>query len=357
MPPPLSVVLPVHDGMPYVEESIRSILAQSFPDFELVVGDDGSKDGTSETLARLAAEDSRIRVLRREQPSGLARAANWVVGEARAPLIAIAHADDRSHPDRLAAQMRVLRDDEGLALVGTLWTGIDESGHFVRPPDYWRLLAGGPFAAFSHSSIMFRRTAFERAGGYRPVADYWEDLDLYYRIAAIARITVLPFPYSVVRLSRASTMIRDPRERVERSIDLMLRTAEAVGAGRSPEGVTDAAGPAPERLNPLTFVRFGSANVWRARRPGTLRRLRERARLRLDVASLRALTWLAWGSVSPRSLRLFLQGTMHLRNAVAKPLLGRAPVAWTPGAGAARGASAKATSAATPRLEPPKVSA
>ena len=92
--PPLSVAMSVHNGMPYLETSVRSILAQTFGDFEFVIGDDGSTDGSSELLSRLAAADGRIRLLRRESKSGLAASANWVIGEARAPLVAIAHADD-----------------------------------------------------------------------------------------------------------------------------------------------------------------------------------------------------------------------------------------------------------------------
>jgi glycosyltransferase involved in cell wall biosynthesis len=67
--PALSVILPVHNGMPYIEESARSILAQTFGDFELVIGDDGSNDGTSDVVRRLAAVDERVRVIRRERPS------------------------------------------------------------------------------------------------------------------------------------------------------------------------------------------------------------------------------------------------------------------------------------------------
>ncbi|HEY0324667.1 MAG TPA: glycosyltransferase family A protein, partial [Allosphingosinicella sp.] len=96
--PAVSVVLPVHNGRDFVETSIRSVLAQDFTDFELVVGDDGSDDGTDEVLAKLAAEDVRIRLLRRPSKSGLARSANWVISEARAPLVAIAHADDIYDP-------------------------------------------------------------------------------------------------------------------------------------------------------------------------------------------------------------------------------------------------------------------
>lgn len=184
--------MPVRNGMPYVEQSIRSIIAQSFTDFEFVIGDDGSTDGTTEVLHAFARHDERIRLLRRETGSGLAASANWVVAAARAPLVAVAHADDLSHPDRLARQVAVLRDIPTVDLVGTLWDGIDEQGRYVRPGDYWKLLRKTPLAAFAHSSIMFRKTAFDGAGGYRPEAEYWEDLDLYLRVAARGGVVVIP---------------------------------------------------------------------------------------------------------------------------------------------------------------------
>src|SRR5438874_12259056 len=94
--PPLTVAMSVHNGMPYVGESIRCILEQTFGDFEFLIGDDGSSDGSSDILAQWARRDNRIRLLRRETKSGLARGANWVISSAWAPLVAIAHADDVS---------------------------------------------------------------------------------------------------------------------------------------------------------------------------------------------------------------------------------------------------------------------
>jgi cellulose synthase/poly-beta-1,6-N-acetylglucosamine synthase-like glycosyltransferase len=329
--PPLSVVLPVHNGMPYVEESVRSILAQTFADFEFVIGDDGSSDGTTETLRRLAAEDPRIRLLRREAASGLAASANWVVSEARAPLIAVAHADDRARPERLARQMEILRDMPDVDLVGTLWDGIDEKGVTVRPADHWRLLRRSPFAPFSHSSIMLRRAAFDRAGGYRARAEYWEDLDLYYRIAERGRVVVVPEVLSTVRHARISTRLRDGQEKVETMVDRMFRTVEAVAGGADPETALGEAAPAPNRLHPMTFVSCGSTRLWTGRSPKVYRRMRERARLGLDAASAHALAWVVWGTTSPRSLRFFLRTLLHLRNVIARPLLkGRRIVDWTP---------------------------
>ena len=60
----ISVVLPVHNGMPYLEAGVRSILAQSHSNFELVIGDDGSNDGTTELLQAIANEDRRVRLQR-----------------------------------------------------------------------------------------------------------------------------------------------------------------------------------------------------------------------------------------------------------------------------------------------------
>jgi len=330
--PAVSVILPVYNGMPYVEESARSILAQSFADFELVIGDDGSNDGTNDVVRRLAARDKRVRVIRRERPSGLAASANWVISETRAPLIAIAHADDRAYPERLARQVAVLRAEADIDLVGSLWDGMDEEGRKVRPGDYWRLLRRSSFAPFSHSSIMFRRSSFERAGGYRPQAEYWEDLDLYYRVAEAGRIVVLPEVLSTVRHARISTRLRNNQIRVENAVDLMFRSTQAHAAGEDHTPLLMAHAPLAEhRLHPMTFVSCGSTRLWSGRSPRIWERMRARALLRFDAATLHALCWVAWGTASPKTLRMFLRALLHIRNAIARPLLeGRSYVEWRP---------------------------
>jgi glycosyltransferase involved in cell wall biosynthesis len=331
--PAVSVILPVHNGMPYIEQSARSILAQGFRDFELVIGDDGSNDGTGDVLARLAAEDRRVRIVRRERPSGLAASANWLVSESRAPLIAVAHADDRAYPDRLARQAAILQSENDVHLVGTLWDGIDEEGRRVRPGDYWRLLRRSAFAPFSHSSIMFRRTAFDRAGGYRSDAEYWEDLDLYFRVAAGGgRIVVIPEVLSTVRHARISTRLRNSQLRVENAVDLMFRSTQAYASGADYTPLLRAHDPLSDhRLHPMTFISCGSTRLWSGRSPRISARMRKRALLRCDGATLHALVWVAWGTASPRTLRLFLRALLWVRNFAAKPLLnGIAYVEWCP---------------------------
>ncbi len=333
-PPRISVVLPVHDGMPFVEEAVESILAQSFTGFELVIGDDGSSDGTSEALERLARRDSRIRLLRRERKSGLAGGGNWVVGESRAPLVAIAHADDLSHPDRLRRQLDLLDRNPDVDLVGTLWNGIDRTGRQVRPADYWRLLRRTPFAPFSHSSAMFRREAFDRAGGYRAEAEYWEDLDLYYRIAARGRVAVIPEALATVRHAFVSARLRNDPERVENAVDLMFRSTGLHRRGKDYEPLLEAskAAQAADRpLHPLTFVSCGSTRLWSGEAPAVLKRMWRRGGIRPTPSGAHALVWVIWGTLSPTSLRFFLRSLLHARNLIARPLIGRRQwVEWLP---------------------------
>jgi len=323
-PPPLSVVMPVNNGLPYVEEAISSILGQSFADFEFVIGDDGSTDGTGAALAEWARRDSRIRLLRRERKSGLAGGANWVVAAARAPLVAIAHADDLSHPDRLRRQVELFGEEPDVDLVGTLWNGVDEVGRQVRPADYWRLARRSPFAPFSHSSAMFRRAAFERAGGYRAEAEYWEDLDLYYRLAAAGAVAVIPEALATVRHARVSTRLRNEPGPVEDAVDLMYRATALYRGGGDHSSLlagTRTRGPG-EKLHPMTFISCGSTLLWSGRSPRVLKRMWRRAGFGWNLASAQTLVWVIWGTLSPRSLRLFLRILLHARNFVARPMLG-----------------------------------
>ncbi len=324
--PAVSVVLPVHNGRDFVETSIRSILAQDFVDFELVIGDDGSDDGTGEVLARLAAEDPRIRLLRRETKSGLAGSANWVVSQARAPLVAIAHADDIYDPSRLRRQVELLDRRPDAVLVGTLADGIDAQGRTVQPPNLSRLIRPSSFAPFVHSSIMFRADAFSRTGGYRSHADAWEDLDLYWRMAEQGRILVIPAVLTSYRHSPVSIRERHG-DRNEQALDVMYRSAALYRQGRDWSPLLGH--PSTGRIHPRIFVARSWVRLWGGKRSHMLGRMLRRADLRPDFVTAQALVFVAWATVSPRSLRLLLQLYGKARNARAqRKLVGREFVEW-----------------------------
>ena len=299
------MVMPVRDAGPYLEHSLRSILGQSLADFEFVIRDDGSVDGSTEILRDWAARDPRIRLHIGERPLGPAESSNWVVRHSTAPFVARMDADDISHPDRLRRQLAVLEAEPDAVLVGTLWEGIDAKGRRIRPRDRWRLSRSSPFAPFPHGSIMFRREAFDRVGGYRLESNFWEDADLYIRLAPLGRLLVLPDALYLHRSSGLSTRVVSPSEEVERAVDRMYRTLGGQGA---------AAGAEPDKLLPMVFVSLGSTRLWAGDRPGVLGRLWRRGALGFNTGSLAVLGWALWGAVSPRSLRFVLRSMIRARD-------------------------------------------
>lgn len=348
--PPISVVMPVHNGMPYVEDSVRSLLAQRFGAFELVIGDDGSSDGTSETLARLARADPRIRLARRENRSGVAGSLNWVVSMARAPLVAIAHADDLCHPDRLGRQVEVLQSRPDAVAVGSLFRGIDPEGRVVQPPHYWPLRLHSPFAPFAHSSTMFRRAAFDRVGGYRPEAEYWEDLDLYWRLLEIGRIFVIPEVLAFYRHSPVSVRSRESDEKVENALELMYRSTAAFArrCDHAPLLRSGAASVARGRIHPRIFVARSWAALWSGRRPGTLKRLLRRGDLRCNRTSFVSLAFVLGATLSPRAVRLAVCSWREMRNRLARRALrGGEIVEWFPHAASTNAGAASAADASS----------
>jgi GT2 family glycosyltransferase len=334
--PPLAVVMPVRNALPFVHAAVESILSQSFADFEFVILD-ASDDGSREALRAYAAKDRRIRLVEAAGPTGFARSSNDAVSAARAPLVARMDADDLAHPDRLARQMTLMQAHPDAVLCGTLWDAIDAGGRRVRVADRARLLRRSPFAPFCHPTILFRKAAFERIGGYRELANFWEDIDLYVRFAREGRILVVPESLLSVRYSGASTRLREERARFEEAMDLMYRCLAEAAAGRDyaalladPAGAGGRCGNADKLALP-SFVTTGSPSVWIGERPQILKRLVRRGRLRADAASAIHLAWAAWADLSPGSLRAFLRLYLGWRNRAAdRRLAGKQAIEWKP---------------------------
>ena len=319
--PRLSVVMPVRDAGPYLDESVASVLGQSHGDFRFIIRDDGSRDGSAERLRQWAARDPRIELHLGDRPLGPAASSQWVVRQAGSPLVARMDADDVAHPERLRRQLAALDAAPEACLVGTLWVGIDAGGRRVRPCDRSRLARTGPFAPFPHGSIMFRREAFDRAGGYRTECNYWEDADLYRRLAALGKLLVIPEPLYAHRASTLSTRLASPSEEVEKAVDLMYRTLGGLGG----------AAPRDGKVLPIVFVLLGSTVLWAGARPRVLGRVLRRAQLRFDVQSAAVLAWALWSMLSPGTLRSALRAAAQLRDRRHRARFADgAPVEWSP---------------------------
>jgi glycosyltransferase EpsE len=188
MTPRVSVVTTVYNGEPYADRAIPGILAQTFTDFEYILVDDGSTDRTPEILRDLAARDSRVRVFSPGR-KGVAGAANFGVSQARGEYIARQDFDDRSYPERLQLQVTLLDAHPELGAVGGYYILVDENRgeRYVRmaPTEHSAIVASmARSIPFANTLVMFRRRAWEQAGGYPEVADL-EDLLLWLRMAKL----------------------------------------------------------------------------------------------------------------------------------------------------------------------------
>lgn len=193
--PAVSVIVAAYNGAAMIEETLASLQAQTFGDFEIVVVDDRSTDETLDVLARWP--DPRLRVIALEENGGPVRARNRAVAESRGRYIAASDQDDLSLPDRLARQVAYLDTHPGTMLVGTGVAWLVDG--VARPSPYsihttpalidWLLHIENPLA---WSSVMVRAAAAQRLEPFtRPEILYAEDFDLYHRLraqGAIARL-------------------------------------------------------------------------------------------------------------------------------------------------------------------------
>jgi glycosyltransferase involved in cell wall biosynthesis len=190
--PLISVTMPARNAAAFINESIASVINQTFTNFELVILNDASTDNTEEIIREWQQRDSRIHLLRSERQLGLTGSSNRVVAETRAPLVARMDADDVAHPRRLERQLEVLQKNPDVVAVGTLSEGINGAGRVVRPRDRWRIVRVSRYLPFPHGSIMFRRAAFDAIGGYSEEFTCGEDQDFAYRLCRLGRIVTLP---------------------------------------------------------------------------------------------------------------------------------------------------------------------
>ena len=194
--PLVSVLLASRNGARYLEASLASLAAQSYPAIEIVAVDDGSTDRSSEILASFARAHPATRLLRTEG-IGLAGALALAAGHARGAYLARQDDDDRSRPERLARQVAYLESHPSIAVLGTAATTIDERGDaaeaYTVPTDSEEIRRTLRRATpFVHGSVMMRRAAYDRSGGYRAAFRASQDFDLWLRFGSDAGFANLP---------------------------------------------------------------------------------------------------------------------------------------------------------------------
>lgn len=206
-PPLLTVFTPFFRNIEYFEETIVSVLSQSFRDFEYLMINDGDPAEGARILKRFA--DPRIRIIHPPAPLGLSGSRNAGLSEARGELIAFIDSDDFCEPGRLEKQVAFLRDHPDHILVGTGLRYINERSETIGSRSYpenddeikRRLVVVNCVA---QPSVMARRAKLIEAGGYTSEFPAAEDYALWLRLARFGRFHNLQEPLVAYRIHTAS---------------------------------------------------------------------------------------------------------------------------------------------------------
>ncbi|MEO7454783.1 MAG: glycosyltransferase [Gemmatimonadaceae bacterium] len=212
MRPAVSIVLPTHDRLAMLEEAVASVQAQTFADWELIVVDDGSTDGTGQWLESL--NEPRLVVIRLARDGNISRVRNAGVARARGQWVALLDSDDRWHPQKLDRQLRLHADNPQLRWSYTGRRMVDAGGVPLPPSNFrrWQPHAGDILrpvltleANIAAPSVMVERALLLEAGSFD---DGWPragDYELWLRLAERAPCGVVDEPLVDVRSHKGTT--------------------------------------------------------------------------------------------------------------------------------------------------------
>jgi glycosyltransferase involved in cell wall biosynthesis len=175
----VSVITPFFNAARYLPEAIASVLAQDYRPLELLLVDDGSTDGHTDAIARIADRSEHVHLLRLPSNQGPAAARNVGLRQACGEFLTFLDADDLMLPDRLSFQTDYLRSHPGIDIVVGVAENVVEPG--VRPPRWWQ--RAGHRYRYS-MTMLGRRSVFDRVGAFDASYRVAEDMEWMFRAVA-----------------------------------------------------------------------------------------------------------------------------------------------------------------------------
>jgi glycosyltransferase involved in cell wall biosynthesis len=228
--PTLTVLMTVYNSAPYLEESIRSILQQSFRDFEFIIIDDASTDESPGILARFAQEDSRIRIVSNDENIGAGESSNKGFALARAPLIARLDSDDIAERNRLELQVAYMNEHPEVGVLGSSLTVIDEQGNVLgdrwgMPLSHAMIVWGMLFwTTMPHPAVIYRKSVMHTVGYATDAEHRANDLKLWIDLAERG-VRFANLPAGLVRYRiRAGQMSDVFKSESQRSAEVLRRS-------------------------------------------------------------------------------------------------------------------------------------
>ena len=200
-----SVIIPLYNKAPYVRKTIESVLGQTFSDYELIIIDNGSTDGSSEIVAGFS--DPRIRIVRLEENVGVSNARNTGVALSTAPYITFLDADDWWEPTFLKEMAGLIERHPNAGIYGTGYYIVKNGKKRVAPIgveegfsegeiNYCTVYAKTLCMPLTSITVAIPRAVFDEAGGFKPHLKLGEDFDLWIRIALKHKVVFLNKPLS-----------------------------------------------------------------------------------------------------------------------------------------------------------------
>jgi glycosyltransferase involved in cell wall biosynthesis len=241
--PRVSVVVPTYNSVAFIDATMRSILAQTFSDFELVISDHSSTDGTWESLQCYTA-DNRVRLSR--LASGGGAPANWnaVTDLATGEFLKLVCGDDVLYPDSLAIQLAALTAHPSAVLAASTRDIIDAAGtpvlrgrglsrlrgEVTGTEAIRRTVLAGTNIFGEPASVMFRRAALADAGGWDGRFPYLIDLATYCEVLLHGNLVAVPHPLAAFRVSHSQWSVQLMRAQADQTI-CFQRELAAVRSG------------------------------------------------------------------------------------------------------------------------------
>lgn len=210
--PAVSVLLSVWNRELFIRQTVQSILGQTFTDFEFIIIDDGSTDGSLKILEKFARQDNRIHLISREN-KGITASLNEGLKLVRAPLVALLDSDDSASEERLALQVAEFKRRPELVLLGGQALYVNDKNQPIEihrnPTGHANITNALQYSCpFINSSVMYCRKTVLEIDGYCSVFPCAEDLELWLRLSRQGEIDNLSEVITTYRLHQNSLSVR-----------------------------------------------------------------------------------------------------------------------------------------------------
>lgn len=228
----VSIVMSVRNQESYVLNSVKSILNQSFKDFEFIIIDDHSSDSTLDILKKI--KDKRIRLFRNRRKIGLTKSLNRGLLECKGEYIARMDGDDISERDRFKIQISFLDTHPNVGVVGSWVKTIDEKGTVIgykQFPQFDSQIRDKLFYynPIRHSTVVFRKSLIDNYGLYDENLDGAEDYDLWLRFAKYTRLHNLSYHLLKYRIHKESVSTLQEKKVLKSAIRARIKSLKSYG--------------------------------------------------------------------------------------------------------------------------------